>query len=449
MSSSAEVHRPDAHVHFGVFFQGVNHTTIWSDPASGSQMDFETFRHMITTAERGTVRRVLPRRGPATTGAGRQVLDLDIAGRPDAIAQLSALAASPRTSVWSPRRTPRTTNREIWPGVWQAWTFSRGVGRGGIPSPPTTHGPGRTSAAAACSTTNSGTNGPESSFAPPTPSGIRGPTMPLRPPPTASSGRFRMPHGTWTFRRRSSTSRSIDGAPQPAGSSGRLPGRRFADGPRLRGGQCRCHLLGSRHTLRRRARLRQRHPRAAGRGGQAVGRHQDPAGDPDRLGRNMRRRWRTRGAGCSRVQYTGQTALSLVGLVWGRDLSDRDPDGPLPDDDPLPAPISVTRGAARDGKDRSRSRRSGARSRMPRTCRCARSPSRHQRVRGSWDTGPGRRRARPVGTRRRDRRLQHLALDRARRTGRDRRLAGARTSGTRRIPDRVHVDDPAWSPRAS
>jgi alkanesulfonate monooxygenase SsuD/methylene tetrahydromethanopterin reductase-like flavin-dependent oxidoreductase (luciferase family) len=28
-----------------------------------------------------------------------------------------------------------------------------------------------------------------------------------------------------------------------------------------------------------------------------------------------------------------------------------DPDGPLPADDPVPAPISVTRGAARDGKD--------------------------------------------------------------------------------------------------
>jgi FMN-dependent oxidoreductase (nitrilotriacetate monooxygenase family) len=50
-------------------------------------------------------------------------------------------------------------------------------------------------------------------------------------------------------------------------------------------------------------------------------------------------------------QYTGQTALSLVGQVWGRDLSDRDPDGPLPEDDPVPAPISVTRGAARDGRD--------------------------------------------------------------------------------------------------
>jgi alkanesulfonate monooxygenase SsuD/methylene tetrahydromethanopterin reductase-like flavin-dependent oxidoreductase (luciferase family) len=58
-----------------------------------------------------------------------------------------------------------------------------------------------------------------------------------------------------------------------------------------------------------------------------------------------KRRWVLEG------QFTGQTALSLVGLVWGRDLSDLDPDGPLPKDDPVPAPISVTRGAARDGKD--------------------------------------------------------------------------------------------------
>ena len=43
-------------------------------------------------------------------------------------------------------------------------------------------------------------------------------------------------------------------------------------------------------------------------------------------------------------QFTGQTALSLVGLVWGKDLSDRDPDGPLPEEDPVARPVSETRG---------------------------------------------------------------------------------------------------------
>ncbi len=51
-------------------------------------------------------------------------------------------------------------------------------------------------------------------------------------------------------------------------------------------------------------------------------------------------------------QLTGPTALSLVGQVWGMDLSDRDPDGPLPAEDPAPEAISGTRGAQRDGQDR-------------------------------------------------------------------------------------------------
>lgn len=37
--------------------------------------------------------------------------------------------------------------------------------------------------------------------------------------------------------------------------------------------------------------------------------------------------------------------------IWGIDLSDRDPDGPLPAEDPVPLPISVTRGTPRHGED--------------------------------------------------------------------------------------------------
>ena len=33
-----DVPRPDAQLHFGVFFQGVNHWTIWTEPNSGSQI---------------------------------------------------------------------------------------------------------------------------------------------------------------------------------------------------------------------------------------------------------------------------------------------------------------------------------------------------------------------------------------------------------------------------
>ncbi|MFI5069112.1 MAG: hypothetical protein ACHP9Z_34735 [Streptosporangiales bacterium] len=39
-----DVPRPRAQLHFGVFFQGINHTTIWSSPDSGSQISPLTFR---------------------------------------------------------------------------------------------------------------------------------------------------------------------------------------------------------------------------------------------------------------------------------------------------------------------------------------------------------------------------------------------------------------------
>jgi len=133
-------------------------------------------------------------------------------------------------------------------------------------------------------------------------------------------------------------------------------------------------------------------------------------------------------------QYTGQTALSLVGQVWGRDLSNWNPDGPLPADDPVPAPISVTRGAARDGKDPIAIARSGGRSPRRRTSHCARSSSKRRRVRGSWGRRARSPTSSPAGYAQARPTLQHLAVHRARRTRRDRRLAGARTPGTRCLP---------------
>lgn len=87
-----EVPFPDAQVHFGVFFQGVNHHTVWSDPSSGSQIDFETFRRVATTAERGLFDAFFLGEGLRLREQDGQILDTDIAGRPDAITQLAALA---------------------------------------------------------------------------------------------------------------------------------------------------------------------------------------------------------------------------------------------------------------------------------------------------------------------------------------------------------------------
>jgi FMN-dependent oxidoreductase (nitrilotriacetate monooxygenase family) len=89
----ADVPRPRAQLHFGVFFQGVNHTTIWSSPDSGSQISPLSFRQVAHTAERGLFDAFFLGEGLRLREVGGRIHDLDIAGRPDAITQLAALAA--------------------------------------------------------------------------------------------------------------------------------------------------------------------------------------------------------------------------------------------------------------------------------------------------------------------------------------------------------------------
>ncbi|MEK9518449.1 NtaA/DmoA family FMN-dependent monooxygenase [Streptomyces sp. NPDC087908] len=90
----SDVPRPDAQLHFGVFFQGVNHWTIWSDPSSGSQIDPASFLRVARTAERGLFDAFFLGDGLRLRESGGGVHELDVAGRPDSITQLSALAAA-------------------------------------------------------------------------------------------------------------------------------------------------------------------------------------------------------------------------------------------------------------------------------------------------------------------------------------------------------------------
>ncbi|MFF8601226.1 NtaA/DmoA family FMN-dependent monooxygenase [Streptomyces sp. NPDC015232] len=91
-----DVPRPDARLHFGVFFQGVNHWTVWSHPASGSQIDPASFRKVAQTAERGLFDAFFLGDGLRLRETGGAVHELDVAGRPDSLVQLSALAAVTR-----------------------------------------------------------------------------------------------------------------------------------------------------------------------------------------------------------------------------------------------------------------------------------------------------------------------------------------------------------------
>jgi FMN-dependent oxidoreductase (nitrilotriacetate monooxygenase family) len=80
-------------VHLAAHFPGVNNTTVWSDPASGSHIDFSSFVHFAQTAERGKFDFMFLAEGLRLREQNGQIYDLDVVGRPDTFTVLAALAA--------------------------------------------------------------------------------------------------------------------------------------------------------------------------------------------------------------------------------------------------------------------------------------------------------------------------------------------------------------------
>ena len=80
-------------MHLAAHFPGVNNTTVWSDPRSGSQIEFSSFAHMARTAERACFDFFFLAEGLRLREQGGQIYDLDVVGRPDTFTILAALAA--------------------------------------------------------------------------------------------------------------------------------------------------------------------------------------------------------------------------------------------------------------------------------------------------------------------------------------------------------------------
>ncbi|HEX5404277.1 MAG TPA: NtaA/DmoA family FMN-dependent monooxygenase [Pseudonocardiaceae bacterium] len=80
-------------IHLAAHFPGVNNTTVWSDPRSGSQIEFSSFAHLAATAERAKFDFLFLAEGLRLREQGGQIYDLDVVGRPDTFTILTALAA--------------------------------------------------------------------------------------------------------------------------------------------------------------------------------------------------------------------------------------------------------------------------------------------------------------------------------------------------------------------
>jgi FMN-dependent oxidoreductase (nitrilotriacetate monooxygenase family) len=80
-------------IHLGVHFPGVNNTTVWTDPRSGSQIDFSSFEHLARKAEDAKLDFFFLAEGLRLREHKGRIHDLDVVGRPDTLPVLAALAA--------------------------------------------------------------------------------------------------------------------------------------------------------------------------------------------------------------------------------------------------------------------------------------------------------------------------------------------------------------------
>lgn len=80
-------------MHLAAHFPGVNNTTVWSDPRAGSHIEFDSFVHLAQTAERAKFDFFFLAEGLRMREHAGELQDLDVAGRPDNLVVLAALAA--------------------------------------------------------------------------------------------------------------------------------------------------------------------------------------------------------------------------------------------------------------------------------------------------------------------------------------------------------------------
>ncbi|MET8145849.1 NtaA/DmoA family FMN-dependent monooxygenase [Sphaerisporangium sp. NPDC005288] len=337
-------------IHLAAHFPGVNNTTVWSDPRSGSQIDFDSFRHLARTAERGKFDFFFLAEGLRLREMKGRIHDLDVVGRPESLTVLAALsavtthlglAATVNSTFNEPYEVARrlasldhlSGGRAAWNVVtsWDAFT-GENFRRGGFLA----EGDRYTRAAEFLRTARElwDSWAPDAVVADP------------------ASGRFLRPGGVTPFRHRDrhfditglfNVPRPPQGHPVIIQAGDSEEGREFAASD--------ADVIFSRHSRLEEGRafyadVKRRLP--------AYGRRPEdlkilPAvtcvlGDTDQEAREY-------AAEIRRAQVGPQTAIAFVEAVWGRDLSAYDPDGPLPDLEP-DLGEEVSKGRAQFRRDR-------------------------------------------------------------------------------------------------
>jgi FMN-dependent oxidoreductase (nitrilotriacetate monooxygenase family) len=332
-------------IHLAAHFPGVNNTTVWSDPAAGSHIEFESFRRFAATAERAKFDFLFLAEGLRLREQNGLIYDLDVVGRPDTFTVLAALAAvtdrlglagTINSTFTEPYEVARqfasldhlSGGRAAWNVVtsWDAFT-GENFRRGGFLPQDQRYERARTFLQTAFELFDSW---PAGEIVADKETGVF-----LRDPDV---GRFAHHDAHFAIEGRFNVPRSPQGRPVIFQAGDSDEGREFA-------------AAGADAIFSRYSTLE---------AGQAF--YTDVKGRLARHGRGPEEllilpaatfaladtdaEAAERAHEIRMQQVSGQTAIRLLEQLWNRDLSGYDPDGPLPDVDPVVGENTIARGRA-------------------------------------------------------------------------------------------------------
>ncbi len=114
--------RPLKQIHLAAHFPGVNNTTVWSDPRSGSHIEFASFARLAQTAERAKFDFLFLAEGLRLREQNGAIYDLDVVGGRTRLPSSRRLRRSPTGSGSREPSTPPSTSRTRSRGSSRLWT---------------------------------------------------------------------------------------------------------------------------------------------------------------------------------------------------------------------------------------------------------------------------------------------------------------------------------------